>query len=96
VRLRYEADKPLPTRFAIGTIALNIRRCISIYSHREQYMRLGETAEVVSGADSGSSVLVGPTSSSWGKRVGEMMLLARDASPSNPTKLPINRRAHQL
>jgi hypothetical protein len=39
----------------------------------------------------------------WGRRAGqagakelEMMLLASDASPSNPTKLPINCRAHQL
>ena len=88
--LRYEADKPLPTRFAIGTIALNIRRCISIYSHREQYMRLGETAEVVSGADSGSSVLVGPTSSSWGKRVGD------DAARERCQPIKSHQTAHQL
>jgi hypothetical protein len=48
---------------------------------------LGETAEVVSGADSGSSVLVGPTKLvKLGQKSWRMMQLSSDGSPSNPTK----------
>jgi hypothetical protein len=58
VKLNSKADKPHPIKSAIGSLH-------SISDHVYWYTgidrSLGETAEVVSGADSGSSVLVGPT-----------------------------------
>jgi len=69
VRFKCEAGKPRPIEIAIGSLH-QISDYVYWYTAIDRC--LGETAEVVSGADSGSSVLVGPTSwSSWGKRVGD-------------------------
>ena len=61
-----------------------------VYEHTAIEIREGETAEVVSWADSGSSVLVGPTSSSWGKRVGD------DAARERCQPIKSHQTAHQL
>jgi hypothetical protein len=58
VKLNSEVDKPHPIQIAIGSLH-SISDHVYWYTAIDRFM--GETAEVVSGADSGSSVLVGPT-----------------------------------